>query len=282
MKIKSLKLDIFLKEAFFFVIAHILGILAVLRIYQIPELKAVIDAQTTSLNPLQFLLSFLIITVLFLLLLPLFKRNPIFLKFFFSLGVLIGLDIVMGVFLGEPYALILSLVLIVLLDMYPKVLFHNILFSCSLAGIGATLSTNFNPKSIVIVLGVLAFYDIIAVYFTKHMIKIARVPAEHGVFFGLILPKKNRDFLKNKTALKFGKKSAYCFLGGGDVVLPLILAVSVAKESLVSALIISLFSFFGLFLLHLIFAFQKVKRPMPGLPPLILMTILGYLITTLI
>ncbi len=282
MKIKSLKLDTFLKEAFFFVVAHILGILVILRIYQIPELKKIVDAQTASLNPLQFLLSFLIVTVLFLLFLPLFKRKPVFLKFFFSLGVLTGLDIFMGVLLGEPYALALSLVLVVLLNMYPKILLHNILFSCSLAGIGATLATNFNPKSIVVILGILAFYDIIAVYFTKHMIKIARVPAEQGVFFGLILPKKNRDFLKNKTVLKFGKKSAYCFLGGGDIVLPLILAASVARESLGSALIISLFSFFGLLFLHLIFVFQKIKKPMPGLPPLILMTILGYLVTTLI
>ncbi len=280
--LNKFKLDVFLREAVFFVLASVLGIFVVFRIYQIPELKKVIDTQTTSLSPLQFLLSFLIVTVLFVLFLPLFKKKPVFLKFFFFFGVFIGLDVVMGVFLGEPHALILALILVILLNMYPKVLFHNILFSCSLAGIGATLASNFDPISIVIVLGALAFYDIIAVYFTKHMIKIAQVPAEQGVFFGLILPKKNRDFLKDKPALKFGKKSAYCFLGGGDVVLPMILAASVVKESLINALVVSLFSFFGLFLLHLIFVFQKVKKPMPGLPPLVLMTILGYLITTLI
>ncbi len=282
MKIKSLKLDVFLREAFFFVLSSLLGILVVFRIYQIPELKKVIDAQRTSLNPLQFLLSFLIVTVLFLLFLPLFKKKPIFLKFFFYLGVLIGLDVVIGVFLGEPHALILALILVILLNMYPRILFHNVLFSCSLAGIGATLAASFDPISIVVILGILAFYDIVAVYFTKHMVKMAQIPAKQGVFFGLILPKRNKDFLKDKPILKFGKKSAYYFLGGGDVVLPMILAISVVKESLIDALIVSLFSFLGLFLLHLIFVFQKNKKPMPGLPPLILMTILGYLITTLI
>ncbi len=87
-----------------------------------------------------------------------------------------------GVFLGEPHALILALILVILLNMYPRILFHNVLFSCSLAGIGATLAASFDPISIVVILGILAFYDIVAVYFTKHMVKMAQIPAKQGVF----------------------------------------------------------------------------------------------------
>ena len=280
--LNKLRLDIFLKEAVFFVLTYVLGILAILRIYHVPELKEVVTSQAVALNPLQFLLNFLIVTLIFLLLLPLFKRKPIFLKIIFSLSILVGLDVIMGVFFGEPYALAFSLILVVLLNTYPKTLLHNILFSCSLAGIGSILAISLAPNAIVIILAVLALYDVIAVYLTRHMIKMAKIPAENGIFFGLILPKKNKDFLCNKPQLKLGEKSDYFFLGGGDVVLPMILVGSVIKDNLMDGLIIALFSFLGLFLLHLMFSQQKKRKAMPGLPPLILMTLLGYLIVTMI
>jgi presenilin-like A22 family membrane protease len=60
----------------------------------------------------------------------------------------------------------------------------------------------------------------------------------------------------------------------------LILSLSVARNSFLDGIVVSLFSFLGLFLLHLIFHLRKNTKPMPGLPPLVFMTLLGYLVVT--
>jgi len=277
-----INLNLFLKEAFFFVLTQVLGVFIVLRVYQIPELRETVEAQASELSPIQFLLSFLIVTLIFLLLLPLFKKSPIFLKVLFGLSLLVGLDVLIGAFLGEPRALIFSFVLVILINFYPKIIFHNILFSCSLAGIGALLATSFSPIAVIIILTVLSVYDLVAVYLTRHMVKMAKIPAEKGVFFGLVLPKKTAMFLKDKPALKLGKKSDLFLLGGGDIVLPMVLVGSVAKTNLVDGIIVGLFSLLGLFLMNLLFSFREKGQAMPGLPPLVLMSVLGYLLITLI
>jgi len=280
---EKIKLGIFAKEALFFILTQSVGLALILKINNSLSLQqALAPQQSFPANPWSFLINFLIVTVIFLLLLPLFKKRPIFLKVFFFFSIIMGLDIVFGIFLGEPTALVITICSAVILGLYPKILTHNLLFSIALAGIGAFIALNLEPFSIAIILSVLAIYDIIAVYVTKHMIKMAQVPASQGVFFGLILPKNNKDFLENKPSLTFDDKSAYYLLGGGDMVLPLILAASIARTNFYYGLIVAGFAFLGLISLHLIFASKTERKAMPGLPPLVFFSLLGYLIVALI
>ena len=120
----------------------------------------------------------------------------------------------------------------------------------------------------IVLLAVFSVYDIIAVYKTKHMVKMARDMMEAGAIFGLIIAtKKPKDFM---------------ILGSGDILLPLILSATVAAYSILGAVIISLFAAAGLFVTHLLFSNQKRRKPMAALPPIATLSIIGYLVFLLI
>ena len=279
---KKTWLNFLIQEAFFFTSTYLVGIALVFRIKQTPQIQKNFNTQPILSNPWFFLLNFAIITLIFFLLLPLFKKRPLFLKGFFIIGIFIGLDITIDIFIGEPYGFILAFILSVLIYQYPKIVVHNLLFSLSLAGVGSVLALSFSPKAIIIILASLAFYDIIAVYFTKHMVKMARVPARQGIFFGIILPQKIQNYFRDNPQFEFTQKRSFAFLGGGDIVLPLMLPISIAQKDLLRSIVIFLFLLLGLVFLSFIFNTQKRKKPMPGLPPLSLAVILGYIIASLI
>lgn len=67
-------------------------------------------------------------------------------------------------------------------------------------------------------------------------------------------------------------------LGSGDIIMPLILASSVAGlHGLAGGLTVILFSMAGLFLTFWLFVSQRTRRPMAALPPIAVMAIIGYL-----
>jgi presenilin-like A22 family membrane protease len=280
MNLKALKLGTFAKSASFFVLAYVVGFLTLFKIIDQPEMMSTIDSSAPSRGPVGFLVQFLIVTVVFLALLPLFKRKPIFLKGFFYLIIFTGTGLILEIFIGQPLGFIIALALIIILAIKPIIILHNILFIVAIVATSIILALSFDSISIAYILSALALYDLIAVYVTKHMVKMAKISASKGVYLGIILPEKSKNLIAQKTSIKLGKGNGFMFLGGGDIALPLMLSLSVAAVNLTNGLIVGLFSFLGLFLLHLIFTLRKNPKPMPGLPPLVFMTILGYLIVT--
>lgn len=109
------------------------------------------------------------------------------------------------------------------------------------------------------------------------MVKMAKEMLQHKAIVGFIIPQKLSDFSTQLKKVKVGGK--FLILGGGDIVFPLILAVSLIPQSTLHALIIAFFSVIGLFAGFLIFISQKTRAPMPALPPIALFSILGYLLT---
>jgi len=280
MNLKNFKIGLFLKQAFFFIFTQFLGFIALLRIQNQPSIKEVVENGTRGVSVWGFLIQFIVVTAVFLILLPLFKKKPIFLKILFYFSIFIGTSFLFELFLGEPLAAIISIGLIVLLIIKPFVIFHNLVFSAAFSSVGLILGMTFRPFSVALILAILSLYDFIAVYFTRHMVKMAQVPASEGIFFGLLIPQKNQFFSQTKNLNKIGSDTDFSFLGGGDMVFPLILSLSIARNSFLDGIIVSLFSFLGLLMLHLIFHSRKNKVAMPGLPPLVFMTLLGYLVVT--
>ncbi len=74
------------------------------------------------------------------------------------------------------------------------------------------------------------------------------------------------------------KKGEFVILGGGDVAFPLFLSASVATFHPAGALVISLFSCFGLVFSFYLFAFLGKGKAIPALPPIALFSVLGYLV----
>lgn len=282
--------NIFWKEALLFTLTQVLGIFVAIRVSKVLE---ALEIKPEPINLSNLLIYFLIITLVILAFLKISKKGSgIMLQIFFVLAVFSGLDILFSTFTGEPTATILAVGLIILRFVRPTVWLHNLVVIGGLAGIGAMLGITLLPRDAIILLIILAVYDVIAVYKTKHMVKMAKAMIKRRVILGIIIPEKilglkasmadvEQDKIPVKRILKPGERGKFMILGGGDLVLPLLLIASVANQNIWQSVIILVFALLGLLAMHLLFIKLKSK-PMPALPPLAVFSILGYLISLLI
>jgi presenilin-like A22 family membrane protease len=111
------------------------------------------------------------------------------------------------------------------------------------------------------------------------MVLMAKEMIEKKVILGFIVPKQLKFFKENLDKVKQGGN--FMILGGGDVVFPGLLAVSVLPGGIFKALIVAVFSLTGSFFSYWLFATQKDKEPIPALPPVALFAVIGYFITLL-
>ncbi len=223
----------------------------------------------------------LFISFLFLVLIIsfLFSKKNFFYKTLFVSAVLAGGSYTLDILI-PLYGFWIMIVLVILWFKIPRVFIHNLVMILGIAGAGSILGKSFTPEIVIILLIIFSLYDVIAVYKTKHMVKMAEGMIESKAVLGLIIPIKIKDLFSSLKKVKPGEH--FYILGGGDIAFPLILAVSVLPQGLLNSLIISFFALGGLLFSFWIFVTQKIKSPIPALPPIALFSIIGYLITLLI
>jgi len=270
----------FLGESLIFAIVFVLSLFSASKVLTILEEN---NFQIPQFSLSQFLTSFLVIVVFILLVssLPRIKRTKKFIyRFFFIIASLYGTVMVLSSFLPDKWVLIGTALIFLLWSYFQNVLFHNLLMILGIAGVTIPLGLSIDSKTMMIILAILSFYDFIAVYKTKHMVKMAKSMMEAGVITAFFIPLKIRFLLRKTKEIQTGKD--FVILGGGDIAFPLLFALSTLKTSLFTAAIISLFSLLGLSLSYFVFILQKERRPMPALPPIALFAIIGYIIATLL
>lgn len=276
---EKVKLPLFLKEAGLLIFTHFFGLLTFYFLSTTTRGQAVVRDTQSQVAPKRgwvLLVYFAVVTLLFYILVRFWgKRGASVLKIIFAIAIFSGIDIVFAGLIGEPWAVLIALLLVALRFSYSNLWVHNLAIGLAVAGAAARLGVGFKPRSLMVVLALLAFYDIIAVYWTKHMVKIAKSLTREGVFFGFIVPRKDRDTWKLPEDLS--KKKNFLMLGAGDLALPLLFAVGVANRNFLGGIIISLFSLLGLLGMHIIFNLQEKLKPMPALPPMALGAALGYI-----
>jgi len=290
---KNKHLNVFWKEILLFLITQILGIVVAVKTSKI-LITLNVEIEQVSLS--SFLIYFLIFTLAILALLKVSKKGGgIIFQIFFVLAIFSGLDILFSIFIGEPGAMILAFGLVILRFIRPTVLLHNLVVIGGLAGVGGMLGLTLIPRDAIILLVILAIYDVIAVYKTKHMVKMAETMIKKRAILGIIVPEKLSGFYgsmadvekdkfqkkEKNTRPKTAKMGRFMVLGGGDLALPLLLISSVAVNNIWQSIIILFFSLLGLTAMHFIFIKLKSK-PMPALPPLAVFSILGYFVSLLI
>lgn len=185
-----------------------------------------------------------------------------------------------GIWFGPVTALVLSVAVPVLYWLWQNVLVQNAVMLITLAAIGALLGLAITPLTAVLVLVVLSFYDIVAVYRTGHMVKLAQGMLAARAVFGFIIPEHNRDFATNVATVQPG--AGFMILGSGDVILPLVLAAALVRTAPGQALVVAGFATLGALLTQLLFTNQRERRPMAALPPIAMLAIVGYLLATLL
>lgn len=269
---------IFFWEAFLFSLALTLGIASAFKINKLVARQEIFLPQISFW---QFILYFLLATFFIFLLtfLRKFERGKgiIFKALFIFVTFSGGLIVISSLGIPDIPALILMLILIFSWLKIPSVLIHNLAMTLGIAGMGSTLGLSLSPLMVIVLLIIFSIYDFIAVYKTKHMIKMAKEMIEAGAILALICPQKISDFKSSLKEVRPGGK--FLILGGGDVASPLLLAASLIPEGISNSLIVAFFALIGLSLSFLFFISQKVRQPIPALPPIALFSIIGFLIT---
>lgn len=205
-------------------------------------------------------------------------------KLFLVLIVFSGTSVIASAVLGPPWDIWVTLLIVAMFLFIKNVLTHNAGVILGVAGVGSLLGLAISPRTAVVIMAILSLYDIFAVYVTGHMVKMAKTMMESGTIFGFIIPSQMSGFFSHKKEAQsqVGVGDRFMILGSGDIGLPVVLASSVAMYSLNDAIIVAVFSLAGLFITHLIFVNQKERKAMAALPPIATMSIIGYLLTTIL
>jgi presenilin-like A22 family membrane protease len=182
--------------------------------------------------------------------------------------------------------LVLSILATALLYKFPEWYVIDALGILIGAGVASIFGVSLDVLPVVILLILLAVYDAISVYKTKHMITLAEGVIDLKTPILFVIPKRrDYSFIKDGIGkLKDGGERAAFIIGMGDLIMPSILVVS-ANVFLkgaklggfinLAALGAIIGSLAGLcVLLH----FVMSGKPQAGLPPLNGGTILGFLV----
>ena len=272
------KLNLFWKELFLFGTTLLIGIFSAYN-YRFLMEKTLIKPKFSSWDDIVVFL--VVLAILSVVILKFKKFGALLLKFFLLLVVFSGSQTVFGSFISSPWDMILALIMVLFFMLIRNVFVHDLGMIIGLAGISSLLGITISPNTAVALLVILSFYDIIAVYWTKHMIYMAQSMIESGAIFGFIIPFEIKDIFNHKLEARQKLGDKFMILGSGDIGLPLILVSSLAVVSIRQSLVTALFALVGLFLTHLMFVNQEGRKPMAALPPIATLTIIGYIIASL-
>lgn len=185
-------------------------------------------------------------------------------KLWFFIASWFTLMVAMAVFVDQKFAALIGFVGAVFKVYELDIYIHNITELFIYGGLAAIFVPLFNMWSISILLVIIAIYDAIAVWKTKHMIKLAKFQSRMKVFAGLLIP--------------YGKKRA-AILGGGDIGFPLLFAAVAMRTLGIRALVIP--AAVGVSLLLLLIYGDKQKF-YPAMPYLAVGCFVGYGLSLLI
>ncbi|GAH26624.1 unnamed protein product, partial [marine sediment metagenome] len=204
----------------------------------------------------------------------------VFFKGIFVLATFWGGTLLLSCWMPDLLGLILMIILVSWWLKKPSILNQDLCIILGIAGMGSILGLSLTPQIVVLLLIIFSIYDFIAVYKTKHMVRIAKEMIESKAILALVVPPNILGLRESLEKIKPGGK--LLILGGGDIVFPLLLCASLVPFGILNSLIVAVFALIGLLVGFLFFLFQKVRQPIPALPPIAFFSIIGFLITRLI
>lgn len=255
----------------------------------------------------------IIIGTILIFILIRFRQNKLW-KLWFYISVVLCMTVAFRPFIGNLAAFISSLLLAGWKIFRPNFFVHNFTEMFIYGGLAAIFAPIMNIASAFALLIVISVYDMIAVWQSKHMIKLAEFQTDSKVFAGLMIPykqgsgkiivsknhldkmkkeeRKQKDTKLNHSA-KLEKQMKKleelkgeehheinnAILGGGDIGFPLIFTgVVMTYVGFYRALIIPFIVSFALLALLI---YSKKGKFYPAMPFLSIGCVLGYLLVAL-
>lgn len=220
-----------------------------------------------------FLLLFLCVTIVMLVAFHTVKKQWLY-RSLFSAAMFLGLFKLFEIVFPFEFSVAVAALFLFGLFAIPTVWTHNVIVLLAAAGIGPMFALSFTETAVLTILVILSFYDIIAVYVTKHMVTIAHEMIRHSATFALLIPERLHGFGASLSSVKPG--SGFLIFGGGDLVLPMIYLSVIARESMNVASVGVLGALVGILGNHL--AIVMMKKPIPALPLIALGAISGTMV----
>ncbi|MFH0986813.1 MAG: presenilin family intramembrane aspartyl protease [Candidatus Micrarchaeota archaeon] len=191
---------------------------------------------------------------------------------FFTSGISFGLllSYVMPLGTADSLSVGLALGLTAWKMLKPTHFSQNIALIFSVSGAGAVMGVSFGIIPVMVFMLLLSIYDFISVFITKHMVYMAKALTDKPTAFTAAIPTKTAHY-------------EHVFqLGGGDIVIPLMFAVSVlARYGLVQ----SLGAIAGAFIAAIALFWHVTKNPgraLPALPPICAGSVIGFIIALMV
>lgn len=298
----------------FFIVAQVVGLSLInidIRNIQVVEGKISIVHSETSLGPrpemsgvgtfLYIALGLIIGTSLILLIIRM--RKVKLWKAWFFLAVFLSISLALGVIIPSILAFALALGLALLKVYKPNVFVHNLTEVLMYSGIAVFLVPLLNVFWASMLLIVISVYDFIAVFKSKHMVKMAKFQTQSNVFAGLFVPYTPKSQVESVSEVKKAAKTSLikeapsapkpekknAILGGGDIAFPLLFSGAVMESlvikgaplhlALLKTLVITATTTIAVALL---FIFAKKDKFYPAMPVISAGCFIGYGIILLV
>lgn len=277
----------------FFVIAVQILALAVTPAISESDSRVFQDPTSTS-NPFIYMILILAFTALLLLAIKMNKGWII--SGFIQLSIALSIYYLAVAFLPPLLALLPTAAVLLFIRYYPEWYVVDLFGIAVCAGISSLFGVSMTTLPTLMLLIILAVYDAISVYKTKHMVSLAEGVIKMKAPLLFVVPKsRNYSFRKDQSLLNRetggsqsqaatlpakGKRGAY-FLGLGDAIIPTILVIS-ANTSLPAGGLFgvnlpAIGAMLGTYLGFLALMTTSRDRPQAGLPFLNSGVILGFL-----
>lgn len=244
-------------------------------------------------NPLIFIGILLVFTLILLILIrlggrrfiPIFVGFAIFMTFLYIFGSLFLLALGTGDAITIIGTVIVAGAATALLYIYPEWYIIDTLGVLISAGIASIFGISLAIIPVIVLLVLLAIYDAISVYRTKHMITLAEGVIETKAPIMVVVPKTmDYSFRKEGLDIGEGEERGAFVMGMGDLIMPSILVASShvfvdAPAVLWTLSLPTICTMIGsLAGLVVLLYFVNKGKPQAGLPPLNGGAIIGFLI----
>jgi len=240
-----------------FLITECLGLFVAVSLFQQGFQQPPFSEDVNDIGNAIGLFAMILVMTGFILIVLKLKKERKLLIIMETLAVFSTAILVLSAFIknNDAVVILLAILLIVMRNIdRENIAVRNISGIIAIAGAGALLGISIGIMPILLFIIILAVYDIIAVYKTKHMVEIGQAVTKQNFAFTIAMPTKKHKFE----------------LGNGDLVIPLMVASSImatgtfVNNNLVAALAL-IASFIGLCIS--IYLVSEKKVPMPALPP---------------
>lgn len=281
---KAAKLRPALAGSLILVVCQALTFYAAIQVQHFLEASQIVPPQVSLKLPLLYFFVVVLLLGVILFLIPVSKLRLIF-RILFTLLYSWGVFIALALSLPFPAAIIISIAGGLAWLFKPRIWLHNLLLIFTLVGAGSVFGLLFSPWTFLSFMLVISIYDIVAVRF-GYMLWLAKKLSESEVLPAFVIPRKafnwNLDLkgvgFKNVMEGELGERE-FSILGGGDIGFPLMLVTSVfSSYGLTDSLVVATFSVFGLISAYCIQLFLLKGKPMPALPPICFLSLIGFVI----